>query len=171
MRRHTSKISGDLPVMLSRLVVVLTLVMLAVGVPLEQPAAAGPDRPAPAACDWQHEYRSTLTALGENPADWTVEPLDGPWGLADLDALTAAIDPRVKCDVVSSVVKHEWIHLQQGRVYGADGATAFYGTHDRLEMAADCGARILGAVYAPYLTYVSRCPEGLQRNARYLISR
>jgi len=155
-----------------RVLIVLGLVLLVLQTP---PASA----PRPAAhteapvCDWNREYHSTLAGLGENEAAWQITPLPvGRGGQALMDQGRAEIDPAVDCVDLSSLVTHEWVHLQQARVYGSQqAATEFYGDAERLEVAADCGAWLLGAAYTPYLPYPARCPSvGLTRNARFLIA-
>ncbi len=153
-----------------RVLVVVGLVLLV----LQAPPASAP-RPtahtAGSVCDWNRVYHSTLARLGENEADWRVTQLPrGRGGQALMDQGRAEIDPDVDCVDLSSLVTHEWVHLQQARMYGSQqAATEFYGGAEQLEIAADCGAWLLGAAYTPYLPYPARCPTaGLTRNARFL---
>lgn len=161
--------------LLPRLVIVVGLV-LAVLLPGPRDNTPPPVRVAadvaPASCDWQHEYHRTLTQLGESVSDWRVTQLAlGRGGQTLMDQAHAEVDPDVACVDVSSIVKHEWVHLQQVRVYGSYPAVmAYYGSIDRMELAADCGARLLGATYTTYLDRVGDCPAGLRRNAGFLIN-
>lgn len=161
---------GDLLGMLLRLAVV---VGLALGTFLPGP----PDvsvaaQPAAAPCDWWHEYDTTLAELGESAADWRVASLAlGRGGQTLMDQRRAEVDPDVWCGDLPSVMTHEWMHLQQVRVYGSyQAAVVYYGGAEGMELAADCGARLLGATYTPYLDAVPDCPDGLRRNARFLVN-
>lgn len=156
-----------------RVLIVLGLVLMV----LQTPPASAPrtavhtDVPV---CDWNREFHVTLAGLGENETDWQVTQLPaGRGGQALMDQRRAEIDPDVDCVDLSSLVTHEWVHLQQARLYGSQqAATEFYGGSEWLEVAADCGAWLLGATYTPYLPYPARCPSaGLTRNARFLIER
>lgn len=113
-----------------------------------QPAAR------PSVCVWQDQIEQALAERGEDPQDWTVTDLpDGQWGVVDLDEQWAYVDRHVPCHLVASVVRHEWMHLQQARKLGGTDAT--YGAYDwdagRLELVADCGALLLGSTYTPYV--------------------
>ncbi len=126
-------------------------------------------------CDWDTEYHRTLTLLGENEADWKITPLPvGRGGKALMEQQRAEIDPDVDCSDVSSVVKHEWAHLQQARLYGSHQAVlnAYQDPSGAvMEFAADCTAWRLGATYQPYLSWGTRaCDESWPRaEARRLI--
>jgi hypothetical protein len=171
--RNVSKFRDDTQDV-PRVLIVLGLVLLVLQAPPEQPAdlPQPASRTAGAVCNWDREYHSTLAALGEDEADWQVIPLPlGRGGQALMDQGRAEIDPDVACVDLSSLVKHEWVHLQQARMYGGQhAAVEFYGSYEQLEIAADCGARMLGATYTPYLADTDSCTVGLTRNAVVLIS-
>lgn len=155
---------------LLRVLVVLGLVLVVFQTPQGQPSSTAGAAPV---CDWNTEYYRTLTELGENETDWRIVPLDrGRGGQALMDQGRVEIDPAVDCADLPSIVIHEWVHLQQARVYGSQhAAVTHYGSVELLEVAADCGALLLGATYTPYLPYPARCPSaGLTRNARFLIA-
>lgn len=129
-----------------------------------------------AACDWDREYRQAIVFLGESQSDWTVTQLPaGRGGQALMEQRRAEVDPDVECRDVSSVVKHEWVHLQQARLYGSHQAAldAYQDpSGDVLEFVADCTAWRLGATYTPYLTQGTWvCDEAWPRaEARRLIA-
>lgn len=103
----------------------------------------------PAPCVWDDELQRTLDELGEDPRDWVlVRADDGAAGKAYTTGM-AAVDPEIGCEYVASVVYHEWMHLQQLRVYGDDFGRTELGT-SRMEIVADCGAWLLGSTYTPY---------------------
>ena len=154
-----------------RVLVILGLVLVVLQAPAHPPVGtSGPAAAAIPVCDWNLKFHGTLTELGEDEADWRITQLPvGRGGQALMDQGRAEVDPDVDCRDVSSLVKHEWVHLQQARVYGSQlAATAFYGSSEQLEVAADCGALRLGAEYTPYLG--QPCSEGLSRNAAFLVA-
>ncbi len=116
-----------------------------------------PARPTTAAvpCDWDAELLAALAARGEHPPNWTITDTAGAGeagGRADLDELTVRVNRDMPCWTVSSIVNHEWMHLQQARVYGGnDLVVARYGSPDMLEVVADCGSLLLGSTYVPYV--------------------
>lgn len=120
----------------------------------DQPARPASAAPAPAApCAWHTQLDATLAELGERPADWTVTDIAGGYaGRSDLDRLRSYVDRDVPCSWVDSVVRHEHMHLQQGRMLGGlDATLAEYGSMARLEFVADCGSEMLGAAHTPYV--------------------
>lgn len=65
---------------------------------------------------------------------------------------TVELGEGIPCRRVSSIIKHEWAHLQQGRMYGGHlDALHVYEVAGVMEFAADCVALRLGATYSPYL--------------------
>ena len=109
--------------------------------------------PTPAPCAWDDQLQDTLTRLGEDPKDWTVTNIKGGYaGWTDLDMLRVHLDRDDPCTWLPSVVTHEWMHLQQGRMFGGKQATyAAYGGAARLELVADCGSMLLGSEHTPYI--------------------
>ncbi|PXY27449.1 hypothetical protein [Prauserella muralis] len=120
---------------------------------IPRPAAPEPHAPAAAlqGCDWQAEWHGTLGELGEDPAAWSLADsaeLEGNAGVAWMDTLTVLVSRDVPCRYLGDVIRHEWMHLQQGRMHGGWGAYEHYGA--RLEIVADCGSWLLGSAYTPY---------------------
>ncbi|MFF5992562.1 hypothetical protein [Prauserella flavalba] len=115
----------------------------------EVTAAATPTPPTP--CDWDAEWSATIAELGEDPLNFVRQTgdMDGLKGRAYLDTGVVTISTATTCEMVSSVIRHEWVHLQQGRMHGGlRGAWRVYG--DRLEIVADCGSWLLGSQHTPY---------------------
>lgn len=134
------------------LLLALAAVLLAGASPTgPTPAAAAPAQPA--ACDWDTELLRALDELGEHPPRWTItDHVDDRLGSTDLDELTATIDPDTPCPMVASVVRHEWMHLQQGWTHGGlAAAVEHYGGRAELEVVADCGSMLLGSQHTPYV--------------------
>jgi hypothetical protein len=100
-------------------------------------------------CVWADELQDTLDELGEDPADWRLARSPDYWGKAFPDG-TVVVNPDVPCDSVSSVVRHEWMHLQQIRMYGTDLGSMALG-RNRVEIVADCGSMLLGSTNTPYV--------------------
>jgi len=88
---------------------------------------------------------------GASSATWIVED-KGAWGATDLAAGVVYVAPRTPANRLLDVVRHEWVHVQQGRVYGgiakAKSALASVGG---IEVVADCGAKLLGAGWTHYV--------------------
>lgn len=139
---------------------------------------------APGYCaSWDAELARLVDELGERPKDWAVAELDhigasGAAGMTDMDARTVIIDPDLPCRYLETVVHHEWMHLQQARVYGGtQQADAHYGTRDELELIADCGALLLGARYSPAIdrsvreTGVGCTPVRMFESLRIILAR
>jgi hypothetical protein len=157
-----------------RRVLALVLVLVAA-------AAAGGATPVltsePAAaehlvCDWAAEFDTALASLGEDRADWTLRRLDNNYAQTDLDTLTVEFNPEVPCQHVGDIVRHEWMHLQQGRYYGGAEKTyaAYAGNLELVELVADCGSRLLGSGYLPYLQRGWDCDDTwTQRNTTLLV--
>ncbi|MEU3272892.1 hypothetical protein ABZ639_18790 [Saccharomonospora sp. NPDC006951] len=108
-------------------------------------AAAAPPR----SCDWNSEYERTIRELGEDPRDVVRVAGIARKGQAYLDAHMIGINPSTPCDMVSSVIRHEWAHVQQGRLAGGLAA-AWRKYGDRLEIVADCASWLLGSEHTPY---------------------
>jgi hypothetical protein len=100
-------------------------------------------------CVWDDELHRTLDELGEDPADWRLARSPDYWGKVFPDG-TVVVNPDVPCDSVSSVVRHEWMHLQQLDMYGADLGSMALG-RNRVEIVADCGSMLLGSTNTPYV--------------------
>lgn len=124
------------------------------------------------ACNWDDEVNRTITELGADPANWHVGSggsMSGKAGVAHLDSRTVTINPIQPCEHVADTVRHEWMHLQQGLRYGGwDETMTAMGSRERAELAADCGAMLLGADYLPYLDG-EPCTPDLLAEARRLI--
>jgi hypothetical protein len=157
------------------LLTVTALLVLTGPVPAESavPGAAGSGVVLPAAepCDWGREYHHTLASLGEPAADWHIIDMaakrPGVYAHALLDTDTVELGKDMPCPVVSSVIRHEWVHLQQGRMYGGHLAV-LDAYQDRsgevMEFVADCAAGRLGATYQPYLRWgTGACDESWPR--------
>lgn len=129
------------------------------------------DTPRP--CDWGREYTAALKARGENPTNWTVITArgDGPgpaWTILREQQVT--VTRELPCRHVASAVNHEWMHLQQARMYGATAAERFYrAAPGWMERVADCGSALLGSSWVPYLRE-SPCSVQAIRAAEYLIA-
>ncbi|MCG3750485.1 MULTISPECIES: hypothetical protein [Amycolatopsis] len=107
------------------------------------------DRKAPT-CDQATVMNRRLDELGRGGFTWTIaEPPDNLWGVVDLHGtMQVRISPRVPCSHMIDVINHEWVHTRQYAKYG-DRTMQAYG--DVLEPVADCGSRLLGSAYTPYL--------------------
>lgn len=118
--------------------------------PVAQSAALKPTDHAMAACDQAAAMNRRLDQLGRGDFTWTIaETPSGLWGLVDLyGAMRVRISPTVPCGYMVDVINHEWIHTRQYAKYGKRTIQA-YG--DGLEPIADCGSRLLGSAYTPYL--------------------
>lgn len=141
---------------------------------LASPEAAPAPTPSPASCDVAALVAERVAELGETGrSSWTVVQgriVDGSrslLGAAGVDEVQ--ISSEVPCDLVSTVVSHEWMHLQQERRYPGRAGEA-YGAKG-LERIADCGAQLMGGHYAPYLEkiYPGPCSEYELQSARSLI--
>jgi hypothetical protein len=104
---------------------------------------------------------------GASSATWIVQDR-GAWGATDLGAGVVYIAPRTPASRVLDVVRHEWVHVQQGRVYGgmapARDALAPWGG---IELVADCGAKALGARWT---NYIKRCSPAQTAAARNILA-
>jgi hypothetical protein len=134
-------------------------------------SAGGTALHAAAGCDWAYEFDSALAQVGEHRKNWTLVDLTENYALADTAALTVEFNPEVPCDRVSSIVRHEWMHLQQARHYGSYDAmlTAYAGDASLIELVADCGSQLLGSIYLPYLSQGWECTAWALGSARILI--
>jgi hypothetical protein len=145
------------PLLIGATIAALLLSALTVIFPPASPSRA--DQPAPA-CVWHDEFERTIRELGDEAAEWTVT--DGPimrheawgneaaWGLVTRADGKAYINPAVPCRNVADVVRHEWMHRQQHRMYGPDHGDLELGA-SRVELVADCGSKLLGSTNTPYL--------------------
>lgn len=118
------------------------------------------------------EYRTTIRELGEDPADWYAsggDAIEEYGGYTDFDERYAVVNVDEPCRVVTDIVCHEWMHLQQVRLHGdGDGVRRAYG--GRMEMVADCGSRLLGSAYTPYVDMARGCSPRDLADARKLIA-
>lgn len=155
---------------LTRSVVAAVALLAAAG--LLTPAQA--DAPAPAACVPATELARTVADLGAEPSVFRIEPIkhrDDPWGKATRGRVQ--ISPDVPCKSIGDVARHEWMHVLQWRAYGP--VKAAYGTQANVERIADCGSRMLGSDYTPYLdaehgSYVGPCSDADVTHATALIA-
>jgi hypothetical protein len=91
---------------------------------------------------------------------WVLEAKDGFWGTADWYRNVIWISPTVPAPLLYDVVVHEWSHIRSVETYGGDvdlamremnryfGGSGFTGA----ERAADCMARLQGALWTHYTT-------------------
>lgn len=138
-------------------------------------ASQAEPRPLPTPCNWRTEYERTIYELGDDPSNWFLlggEPMRDPkrgiyFGMVFHEDGSAAVNPATPCRLVADVVRHEWMHLQQWRMYGPDFGAVMLGKR-RLELVADCGSMLLGSKYTPYLQQET-CTQRDLRDARRLI--
>jgi hypothetical protein len=157
-------VRGCLPIVVTLLIVAGFLSV----VQAEQPAAAEP------ACDPAAVMNHRLDEIGRSGYAWTIESLEGYRGLADVDAHRVTISPTARCDLMPSVVNHEWMHVQQGHKYGSSERVFQAVGEFEVEMVADCGSMLLGSTVTPYITQHRRetgdgCSEYELAAARSLI--
>lgn len=107
-------------------------------------------------------------------ARWVLTGKYGHWGATDLASGTVYISPSVPASRLDSVVRHEWAHVLQIRVYGSASATvaglnAYFGGSGMtgVERAADCMALQLGATWT---NYTSCSSPAWQRGAARLLA-
>lgn len=155
---------------------------------LKRAAARATKRPAPAKRTVaQRPARSTApsTSLGQavaripgygahRPTRWVLTGQYGHWGATDLNSGTVFISPSVPASRLDSVVRHEWAHVLQIRVYGSASATiaglnAYFGGSGitGAERAADCMALQLGATWT---NYTSCSSAAWRRGAAHLLA-
>ena len=88
---------------------------------------------------------------GAGSAQWRVRDT-GAWGATNLSTGTVYIAPRTPPARLLDVVRHEYMHVLQGRAYGdirsAGAALAAVGG---IEVNADCGALAMGASWTNYV--------------------
>lgn len=149
--RPTYFTSRSVSTLLAILVVAFGLVSFSP--PVNQTAQSASLTPAASTetpCDPAAVMNRRLDELGRGGFTWTLaEPSGGLWGVVDLrGTMQARISPRVPCTYMVDVVNHEWMHTRQYAKYGTRAIEA-YG--DGLEPIADCGSRLLGSTYTPYL--------------------
>lgn len=115
-------------------------------------SAAGASAPG-ATCDMREEMVRTVHELGDDLHDWrTSRATHGYWGFVPFDQGYARIHPEMPCEHVADTVRHEWLHLQQVRLYGdRDAVYARYGSRPHFERVASCGALLLGSRRLSYL--------------------
>lgn len=141
---------------------------LFLALPPEQ--VAGEATPAP--CVWEQEFLSTLADLGEDVGDWSAwDTIGENGGMMFPETMTATVNPNAKCAWVSSIVRHEYAHLQQFRMYGS-GTREHYGSN--LERVADCASKLMGSRVTPYLdpdhpAYTGPCTVGDYQHAQRII--
>lgn len=117
---------------------------------------------APASgCSVRTAMQRTIAELGTDPSVWHVEQLHvGPvsihvpghraWTATPIGYAGGGqvhISSAVPCWEVPSIVHHEWMHLQHQPQW-ADQLQA--------EVIADCGSKLLGSTFLPYLQRLRR---------------
>lgn len=136
---------------MTRLLTVLALLLATLS--FTPAAQSAPEAPTadPVACDWHQTFAEEVLALDGNFDAWRVASLDEyavdgnePFGRVSYDDMIASINPDVPCETLPSVLKHEWMHLQQGRTHGDGGPDS--------ELVADCGSQLLGSDVTPYIS-------------------
>lgn len=103
------------------------------------------------ACSPAAVMSARLDQLGRSRYTWTISTtplLDDFRGRTYFDRREVLIAPKVTCDYMTSVVNHEWAHVQQDRRYPGHAEEAFGA---KLEIVADCASMLLGSTYTPYI--------------------
>ena len=105
-------------------------------------------------CVWLDEFNDTIHQLGSNRAVWDiVEPAELPdpryAAYTEFGHGTVKVRADQRCEDVSDIVRHEWMHIQQVRMHGG-GSEIRQAYGDRVEIVADCGSWLLGSDYTPY---------------------
>lgn len=97
----------------------------------------------------------------------------GAYGATDISARIVYVAPRTPARVLCDVVRHEYVHILQGRAYRTYAATkarmnALLGYRSSstlgLDYVADCGALIQGATWIDY-----GCPAAARPIAKALL--
>lgn len=122
------------------------------GLLVASPSAAvpGPVDPAYAGCDKAAAMNARVAELGETgKSSWKLAATpQGLGGFVD-NGDQVTISTGIPCELIRTVVNHEWVHVLQWREYG-ERAYAAYGSSEEVEMIADCGGQLLGNVFMPY---------------------
>lgn len=155
--------------LLTRSVMAAGALLAALG--LLTPAQA--NAPAPVPCDPYAEMTRTVAEIGADLDVYRIAPIDDarrPWGQARNGRVT--ISPDAPCELVADITRHEWLHVLQRRAYGPP--RDHYGHQHHVERIADCGSRLLGSEFTPYLdtendAYLGECSDADMDEARVLI--
>ncbi|HEU0103539.1 MAG TPA: hypothetical protein VFR07_14565 [Mycobacteriales bacterium] len=140
-------------------VVAARVVPAAVPVAAPVPAVAVPALPAGTGWVALDEAIARIPGYADKaPTTWRASGRSGHLGSTLLPAEVVSISPAVPPALIDAVVRHEWSHVLQFRVYGGDTAAmvaaldaAFDGSGPPgVENAADCMARQLGATWTHY---------------------
>lgn len=128
------------------LVLLLSVVAALFGVPAAQP----PPRAAVVSCDRVAVMNARLDELGRAGHSWRIGFVpDGLWGVVGYPGpRDVTVSDSVPCDVIVSIVNHEWMHTRQERLYPGRAQRA-YG--EVFEVVADCGSMLLGSPISPCL--------------------
>jgi len=96
-------------------------------------------------CDRSALMHARVVELGDDPAMWTMSSDLPPNWFGSTDTVTGAVEiaTSVPCQVLPSVVNHEYAHRRQI-------ALGLAREFDR-EIIADCASFLLGSVVTPYL--------------------
>ncbi|MBN9739564.1 hypothetical protein DMP23_00330 [Amycolatopsis sp. A1MSW2902] len=140
--------------------------------PAARSAALTPADRDQVTCDRAAVMNRQLDQLGRSGFTWTIAepPYKGLWGLVDLyGTMQVRVSPRTPCNLMVDVVNHEWMHTRQWSKYGHRTIQA-YG--DGLEPVADCGSKLLGSTFTPYLRDRGfGCTDSELASARSLLGR
>lgn len=139
--------------------------LLALGVPAAVPPApvvhVAPVALTPTGTGWAELDAAVQRIPGyaaAAPTSWRVDGRAGHWGSTLLPAEQVSISRAVPARLLDAVVRHEWSHVLQSRVYGGDtramvtALDATFGGPGGADRAADCMARQLGATWTHYTT-------------------
>lgn len=119
-------------------------------------------------CDPQVVMNHRLAEIGTGGYTWSIGLINlNVAGHVDRKTRTVKIIPQVSCDLMTTVVNHEWMHVQQYLV--TDSLTHTYGTIGQAERVADCGSAMMGSTLMPYLDETGPCTTEEFKEARKLI--
>jgi hypothetical protein len=107
---------------------------------------------APLDCNTEAVMNHRLDELGRSGYVWVVAPLEDESHAGETDWYhdRVVISPDVDCDLMPTVVNHEWMHVQQAHAFPSGPDLAYHGRTE-VELIADCGSQQLGSTYLPYL--------------------
>ncbi|MPZ00051.1 MAG: hypothetical protein GEU97_19080 [Actinophytocola sp.] len=129
----------------------------------------------PPACDWHATFAREIRALDGDLDAWRIAPVP-LYGQVTYSEQIARIGPTTPCLLLDETIQHEWMHLQQARMYDGE-VHERYGGRDGAEVVADCGAWMLGSRVTPYIDpvwhqgYVGPCTPADVMEAWWLIAR
>lgn len=116
----------------------------------------------------QKVWREVGRIRGANSTRWTIGNLPGgSLGLTFPGWEEVWVDPDTPDWALPYVVKHEWAHIMQARVYGPNGLHPALAHLGGPEVIADCGAKVLG--YGGRGYYVRKCSRAQLDAARRIL--